>query len=736
MIDIQQLADTKGIERTYLDVTNNLTYIPERNRAEALRIMGYPIDDEKLLEDMLYKEKQEELEGILDTVTVLNDDDRKQFIIITPESFGEDESAELTVSITLEDGRRIERTMPLYEVEIADYETFDGKTYDKRRYHIISALPYGYHECQVRIKSGSKTLESEVMSLIMAPSRVYTPKEILEGKKVWGVSVQLYAVRSQDNWGIGDFEDLRKLLINIKHCGGEFVGLNPLHAGYPAISDGSVISPYSPSSRNFLNIIYISVPQVPELANCKEALELIASEKFQQRLHVLRDKGYVDYHGVVEAKLEVLRVIYAHVKVDDKRTNRGQKFLNFMEEGGEDLLNMATYDALQFHYYKKGFNAYSWEKFDKEFQDVNSPFLAQWRQEHENEIKFNCYLQFLAQEQLDIAYRAAQKEQMLIGTYRDLAVGVPKQSCDVWSDRYNVFRSEGSIGAPPDPLGPLGQSWGLSPIDPKALKKACYKPIIKMYRSNMQSCGAIRIDHAAGLYRLWITRLDHSAKEGAYVKFPLHDLLGIVALESYRNKCLVIAEDLGTIPPELREGLKKVGAFSYKIFFHERAYDGGYIAPRDYPKQMLSALTTHDMPTLIGWWDGLDLKLGVELGIYTKDQAQSLREIREDCKQRILDSMHGLGSVSHDFERDATKVHMDAEFVKAMQVHMCKGSCSLFSSQLEDWIGVEKPVNVPGTSDQYPNWRRKLTADLEYIFKQEQVLSMTSAMTSARESAD
>ncbi len=732
MIDIQLLADEKGIARTYLDATNKLVYISEESRKSLLEILGYPVNDEKALKNMLDRELSDEFLSVLDPVTVLNDDDIHQFYIRTPEFYGEDENAQLTVVLKLEDGRKIERVLPLEQVEIADYKNVNGTVYDIRRYKILSDLPHGYHKCSVTVKSNKKTLTSIEMSLIVCPSKVYTPEAILKGKKVWGVSSQLYTVRSKTNWGIGDFEDLKQLLLGVNKCGGQFVGLNPMHAGYPAVPDDSAVSPYSPSSRSFINIIYISVPSVPELLNCKPALELINSEKFQQRLHVLRDKEYVDYRGVIEAKLEVLHLIFDNVKVDDKRSSRGNKFLRFMEKGGQDLLNMATYDALQASYYKNGVNAYSWEKFEKEYQNVNSPFVEQWRKDHYKEVLFYCYLQFLAAEQLEDAYKAAKNAGMMIGTYRDLAVGVANQSCDVWSDPDNVFSPLGSIGAPPDPLGPLGQSWGLAPMTPNALKKAAYRPMIKMYQANMKSCGAIRIDHAAGLFRLWITKLGSPACEGAYVHYSMHDLLGIIALESHRNKCLVIAEDLGTIPEELTKALRKIGAFSYKIFFDERAFDGGYIAPQDYPKQAMSALTTHDMPTLVGWWNCYDLSLGKELGIYTEEEAVNLAELRADAKQRILDSMHGLGSVSKDFAKDAKDVQMDLDFAKALQIHMCKGSCSLFSSQIEDWIGVSKPVNIPGTNTEYPNWRRKLTADLDNIFNQEHVLSMTKEMTDAR----
>lgn len=732
MIDIQLLADQKGIARDYIDATSRHVTISEDSRKKALEILGYPVDDEKALQAILDRELTQEFKDILDPVTVLNDEDFKQFYIRTPESFGEDEEAVLEVEIELEDGRHVSRSLPLEQVEIADFKEVNSRVYDIRRYTLLTQLPYGYHKCKCVVKSKGKSLKSIEMSLIRTQSKVYTPDEIVNGKKVWGVSSQLYSVRSKHNWGIGDFSDLKQLLLGVHKCGGQFVGLNPMHAGYPAIPDESSVSPYSPSSRNWINIVYISVNDVPELVHCDEALALINSQEFQQKLEALRQREYVDYRGVIELKLKALRCIFDHVKVDDKRSARGIKFNEFLERGGQNLINFATYDALQQSLYNKGVDAYSWELFPTEYQDVNSGFVENWRKDHYQDVLFYCYLQFLAYEQLNDAYSSAKKDGMLIGTYRDLAVGVAKQSCDVWADVDNVFRKKGSIGAPPDPLGPLGQNWGLAPMSPTALKACGYKPMIAMYKANMQSCGAIRIDHAAGLYRLWITLIGEPASTGAYVHYDMHDLLGIIALESHRNKCLVIAEDLGTIPVELTKALKKVGAFSYKIFFDEKAADGGYIAPRDYTALAMSALTTHDMPTLVGWWHYYDLELGKKLGIYTDKEAEDLKNARAESKQRILDSMHGLGSISSSFTRNANEAVMNQELATALQIHMCSGSCALFSSQVEDWIGVDKPVNVPGTNLEYPNWRRKLTKDLEDIFVNPNVLDMTSQMTKAR----
>ncbi len=552
-------------------------------------------------------------------------------------------------------------------------------------------------------------------------------------KKVWGVSIQLYALRSKKNWGIGDFEDLKDLLPEIAKKGGHFVGLNPLHAGYPASPDPTNCSPYSPASRLFLNIAYISVPSVPEYLSCKEACAEVASEEFKRKVKALREREYVDWHGVLELKLKVLRLIFKHMHVDDKRSNRGRKFLAFIEQGGDNLLNMATYGAIQEELFNQGIDASGWQAFPRELSHCNSPFVEVWRNEHSELVRFYCYLQFLAQEQLDAAFEKGREAHMAVGIYRDLAVGVSAGSCDVWGDLDKIYRTEASVGAPPDPLGPQGQVWGLVPMDPVALKDTAYDVMIKLYRSNMQSCGALRIDHAAGLNRLWWVRDGHKASEGAYVKSNMHDLLGIICLESHRNHCMIIAEDLGTIPQELRDALSKCGALSYKIFLYERAGDGGFIAPNDYPRTAMAALTTHDMPTLKGWWNCLDLKEGIKMGIYTKEQSEALEKDRENAKKRMFDSMRYFNTLLPSVAHDPDKVVFSDDLVLSMQQHFCSTNALLCSSQLEDWCQVEKPVNVPGTMREYPNWRRKLNKDLDEIFSDDSVKRLTTAMTKARE---
>ncbi|MCR5536314.1 MAG: 4-alpha-glucanotransferase [Succinivibrio sp.] len=730
MIDLAKLADSCGIARDYFDVTNSKVTIKEENRIMALRLMGYPVDDQAKLEKMVYEQQRKPFADLLPPVTVIVDGDFPFIYLWTLSSVGE--KAALTWTLTLEDGTTRTEVVPLSEVEIADYTVFDGQEYDQHRLILQEDLPYGYHHFSCKLTDGYQVYSSINMSLIRAPKRAYIPESMQQGLKVWGVSIQLYALRSKKNWGIGDFSDLKDLLSSIAECGGQFVGVNPLHAGYPSNPDPDSVSPYSPSSRRWLNVIYINVEDIPDYLECEEALKLVSSKTFQQKLKSLRDREYVDYHGVLELKLKVLRLIFKSQKVSDRRSLRGKKFLEFIEQGGSDLMEIATYDALTASLYAKGIDAWGMGAFPAEYQHISNPFVETWRSEHSDEVRFFCYLQFLAAEQLELAHQNAKAHGMTLGLYRDLAVGVGPGSCDVWSDKYQIYRTDASLGAPPDPLGPLGQIWGLSPMDPLSLRNVAYQPMIQLYRSNMRSCGALRIDHAAGLYRFWWVREGASPQTGAYVNNYMHDFMGIIALESQRHQCVIIAEDLGTIPQELREALIELGAYSYKLFFGERAYDGGYIDPRLYQPVAMAALTTHDMPTMKGWWEGRDLTLGQKLGLYTDEQAQQLLRDRQVSKQRILDSLHGLGSVGAEVPTQAQDSIMDDDLVKGLQVHMCRSACALYSSQLEDWIGVAKPVNVPGTFREYPNWRRKLTQDLDQIFQSDFVHDLTAAMTQAR----
>ncbi|PSW05434.1 4-alpha-glucanotransferase [Photobacterium lipolyticum] len=601
---------------------------------------------------------------------------------------------------------------------------------------LVFALPddleMGYHKLEVFRKRRKSPFE---MTLIVTPESCYKQPALLDDKKLWGTSVQLYSVRTNHNWGIGDFGDLKQLVADIAARGGDFVGLNPIHSLFPANPEGA--SPYSPSSRRWLNLMYIDVSSVPEFAQCDPAQQLVGSSEFQQRLVDARNTNWVNYSEVSCLKMAVLPLLFEtfterHL---DKKTARAENFLQFVEEGGDSLLHQAAFDALHAKLKKGDDNIWGWPAFPEEYRHFDNAAVKAFIKNNFKQVQLYMYLQWLADTQLAEVNDLAEEKGMVMGLYRDLAVGVCDSGAETWAD-HGALCQDVSVGAPPDVLGPLGQNWGLPPLNPQVLKETAYEPYIQLLRANMRNCGALRIDHVLGLLRLWWIPKGESAKSGAYMYYPVEDLMAILALESHRHHCTVIGEDLGTVPDEIVEKLSTAGVHSYKVFFFETAEDGGYLSPGHYPAQSMAALCTHDMPTLRGFWHCDDLKMGEELGLYPdKEQLSGLFDSRAESKQRILDSLNWHGYLPEGVGHDARYVPMDRNLSEGLQLHLAASSSALLSLQLEDWLEMDKPVNIPGTVDEYPNWRRKLSTTLDDLFTRQDIIDLTRRLTETRANA-
>ncbi|MBQ8708226.1 MAG: 4-alpha-glucanotransferase [Succinivibrionaceae bacterium] len=731
---VEQLAERKQISSDYIDAEGKKQIISAENKAAVLEAMGYAVDDEKKLAAQIEEEDKEYWQSVLDPVLVVKENNDIVLKARLPEKSAE---SKLSYTVALENSVVKEGT-----ISAAGFSKSDEKKIGKTNYVLknlilrVPDIPMGYHRVTLEV-DGKK---SNTLRLIVVPKQCYKPEKIAQGGKVWGPSVQLYTLRSERNWGVGDFGDLKDLIIRLGSWGAGFVGLNPIHELFPANPESA--SPYSPSTRRWINVVYINVEQTPEYEACQEAKQLVDSPEFQKRLADLRATEYVNYTGVMQAKLEVLKKIYENARLHkDTKSARGKAFRAFCEAGGDSLNQIAVYDALQASYYAQGKNAWGWpaEDWEEKYRKYQNPEVAQWAKDHEDDVYFYKYLQFLADEQMEAANQAAKAADMAVGIYRDLAVGVSSGSAEIWANS-EIYCPGASIGCPPDPLGPNGQNWGLPPMDPNKLFKQQYQPIIDLFRSNMKSCGSLRIDHAMSLYRLWWVpnkNGNSDAAKGAYLLYRVEDMIGILALESHRNKCMIIGEDLGTVPEIMKKLLPESGIYSYKIFFFETSKkDGGYISTKDYPVQAMSALTTHDMATLKGFWHCDDLKLGRKIGVYKTDEIMNnLMDDRLKSKQKILDSLGGHNILPDSVNRNALYCGMTTDLNHAMQLHMCNGSCALFSTQLEDWIEMEKPVNIPGTSSEYPNWRRKLSKNISEIFGDEKLHSLATRMTEARNAA-
>ncbi|WP_368163393.1 4-alpha-glucanotransferase [Aeromonas sp. R6-2] len=723
---IEQLAAAKGIASEYVDAWGNPALVSEESKAAMLGAMGYRVDDDAALTTQLEEEHKQQWLRPLDPVMVVRTGEPVVLELRLPIEFVNDA---LVWTLALEAGEVLTGTLTPIDGELVGVAQFGEMECQAYRVALPVEPGMGYHQLTLGEEGNDEPLGQ--MRLIVAPKACYKQAAIANGRKVWGPSVQLYCLRSRHNWGIGDLSDLGQLVEKAALWGAHFVGLNPIHALYPSNPESA--SPYSPSSRRWLNLAYIDVEALPEFqANALLKAE-VASPAFQQQLAELRAKEYVDYSGVITTKMAMLQKVFAQATLSD---DRRAALDAFVAAGGDSLRQQATFDAIQASLYAQGENAWGWPVWPEALKDYHNPQVEEWIAAHQQEVAFYLYLQFVADEQLAAADQRAKRAGMVMGIYRDLAVGVSEGSTEIWANR-DLYCPKASVGAPPDILGPLGQNWGLPPMNPSKLFDAAYQPMIDLFRSNMRSCGALRIDHVMALLRLWWVPPGESAAKGAYIYYPVHDLLGILALESHRNQCLIIGEDLGTVPEGIDVTLKENGVHSYKVFFFERSKeDGGFLSPTHYAEQAMSALTTHDMPTLRGFWHCDDLALGKQLGLYPDEQVLArLYADRHEAKQRILDSLHGHGVISDSISKDVNWVGMNTELNHGMQIHMSRGHCALFSTQLEDWLEMDKPVNVPGTSSEYPNWRRKLSRDLEDIFADEALKGLAQRMSRARDEA-
>ncbi|MBA4819832.1 4-alpha-glucanotransferase [Pantoea ananatis] len=581
----------------------------------------------------------------------------------------------------------------------------------------LPALPEGYHLLTINADAQQSRCQ-----IIVTPSRCYEPEALLRGERRWGTCVQLYALRSDQNWGIGDFADLRDMVKAVGMRGGAFVGLNPLHALFPALPDDA--SPYSPSSRRWLNVLYISVPEVEDFNLSAAAQCWWQSDETQHRLHQARHAPWVDYSTVASLKLDALRFAWQQFMQREKEDSQAEAFEAFVAEGGESLLHQGLFDALQAWLREEDPLRHGWQTWPTAYQQPDTAAVHAFRIEHGDEIRFYLWLQWLAARQFAACWHLCQQHQMAPGLYRDLAVGVAAGGSETWSQR-GLYCLAASTGAPPDILGPLGQNWGLPPMDPQSLYDRAYEPWITLLRANMRDCGALRIDHVMALLRLWWIPQGETAAAGAYVAYPIDDLLAILALESQRQRCMVIGEDLGTVPEAIVDKLHNAGVYSYKVLYFEQNSHKGFRPPAAWPRQAMAVATTHDMPTLRGWWQSDDLTLGSQLGLYPdKAVLAGLYHQRRAARSALLQTLTRHGYLKPKGRVQANSPRMSLLLNQVIHQYLADCTSALLGLQPEDWLDMASPVNVPGTVEAYPNWRRKLSLSLEAMFADKRITAL------------
>jgi (1->4)-alpha-D-glucan 1-alpha-D-glucosylmutase len=477
-----------------------------------------------------------------------------------------------------------------------------------------------------------------------------------------------------------------------------------------------------------LNPIYLDVEAVPDFAECTAARQLVASDGFQQRLQALRATELVDYAPVAAAKYGVLELLWAHFRQQHLApgSERAAQFQLFLHRGGEALRAHALFEALQEHLSTADAAIWGWPTWPEAYRSPRGEAVADFAREHEDRVGFRAWLQWQAEQQLEAAQQQARQAGMGLGLYRDLAVGVNEGGSETWTEP-DVYALGMHVGAPPDPLNALGQNWGLPPFNPRRLQAGRYQPFIDTLRANMRHAGALRLDHVMGLMRLfWI-----SPTGASYVAYPLEDLLGILALESHRHQCMVIGEDLGNVEPRMREAMHEHALLSYRPLFFERTHGGSFRAPSDWPQQALAVVSTHDLPTLRGFWSGEDLALQARLQLYPDEQTRYQVVLdRSQDRARLLIALEREGLLPADATVDpASLPECTTALVEAVHTYLARTPSLLLGVQLEDVTQQRLQVNVPGTGeDVFPNWRRKLAVSVESLALDLRMLAVAAAL--------
>jgi len=720
---IERLARARGIGDAYHSYKGELKHFSLSTKAAILRAMHCRLDEVGVLEAQIRESEAAHPGGLSGDVVVLRNGARAARIN-TPAI---EQNARLRWVIELEGGGERGGEVLAWDLPERGSHQEDGKWFVLRDLDLPADLPPGYHRLHLEHEFAGK----ETVPLIVTPDKCYEPptltKESLTGgARLWGVAVQLYALRSPENWGIGDFSDLKELLRLAAAAGADFVGISPVHALFP--SDPLLFSPYSASSRHALNVMFIDVASVLEVQGSRRALALIGDPAFRSRLAKVRASAQVDYAAVASLKMPVLQAAFERFRSEHlaRHTTRAAACRAFLRERGEPMRLHILFDAIDGYLRRHHGTGAGWHNWPEEYRRPENTAVRRFAENHADEVDFHGYLQWLAAEQLGAVRQLARELKLSVGIYGDYAVGVNASGSETWSDQ-SVYCTGAAIGAPPDPLGIAGQEWGIPPQDPRALKRAAYAPFVALVRASMRNCGALRLDHVMSLFRQWWVPRGLKSAEGGYVHYPLEELLGVVALESHRQQCLVVGEDLGVVPDEIRRALPQFGVYHYKVVMFEQR-DGKFVAPADYVRHALATVTTHDLPTLHGWWSGHDVDLWEKLGFYADASAAArAREERGEARERLLRALRAEGLWT-----DASLPEYSAELGRAVHVYLARTRSALVTVQLEDMIGMLEPVNVPGTSSEYSNWTRRMTASAAEIFARADVRALATAMCEAR----
>lgn len=692
MDPLNQLAELYGVQTSYYDVVGQLTAASPDALVQVLRALGAAIEKASDAPAALRQRRQEEWGRWLEPVTVAWDGVATEVVFRLPTK---DFPSSLACSLELETGERQAWSYPASGLSHVKDAKVEGVAYAVNRLRIPGPLPLGYHRFTLEV--AGKTATSLLLS---APLRAYAPSGHAQ-RCDWGVFLPLYALHSERSWGAGDFSDLEALIDWVTKLGGGMVATLPLLAAF--LDEPFEPGPYSPASRLFWNEFYLDVFRVPELRQCPAAQALLQAPEFIQEMHALQAAPLVDYHRQMALKRRVLeelaRAFFA------KPSQRMEALRNFMtaHPHAEDYARFRAVGERR----RAPWPAWPAPLRDGVVRDGD----------YDEEVKrYHLYVQWLADEQLQTL--AAKARAAGPGFYLDLPLGVNPDSYDVWRER-GLFATGLAAGAPPDPFFAGGQNWGFPPLHPERIREDGYRHVSAYLRHHLRLAGVLRIDHMMGFHRLFWIPQGFGARDGVYVNYPAEELYAVFSLESHRHRSILIGEDLGTVPPEVRPAMARHNINRMYVMQYELQPQYQNALTPVYP-DCVAVLNTHDMPPFAGWWQGLDIEDRVELGILNPTIADEERKKRRSLLEALVQTLQRQGRLQGPGEPQ--------DVLQACLAHICDGAAQLVLTNVEDlWLETQ-PQNVPGTWHERPNWQRKARFSMEEMSRMAEVLQVLRFM--------
>lgn len=629
--------------------------------------------------------------------------------------------------VAIDDLERVESNGDEVERQI------NGVTYRKYRFKFPFDVRLGYHNVVFSYVNQNGEEVTQKTSLISAPEKCYDGFGIREGKKTWGVPVQLYEQVSENNLGIGNYGDLAQLGYILGKHGAGLIGVNPLHAAHDDRPE--IASPYSPDSRMFFNYLYLDVTAINEFKNSQAVRDYYNSPEFQEKIRLNRRRAYVDYTTTQELVDDILHRCFDEFRFSPLSEEARNRFNVYCADQGDNLEMFATFRALSKHFAKQNPTPAGWQDWPAAYRDnPNSPEIVAFRNQHRAEIDFYKYTQWQCEIQLQHVKDTCLNSGMQIGLYMDNAVGVHPRGFEAWYYRDNYIK--GTAGAAPDILSKNGQRWYLLGYNPMKLQEQGYEPYRKIIEANMRYAGCLRIDHVLQLHRLYI--FPENAETGNYIYYNVKELMAIVALESHRNKTLVIGEDLGNATEEIKRGMEDFGILSYKVLPFERRDDmyNSMKHPDEYPQMSVCSPSTHDTPPLSSQWNVQHVWQQKLLGILSDKQADDTFEQYASQREGLNWILEHYGiwnevggkAVEHPRE-DANNI--PDKYVQAVTTFLARSNSAIMLMPFSDIFGQREMGNIPGISElewskqnplqsvygniAYPNWRKKMHIPVEHI---------------------